>query len=85
MLRHEAVVGRGGVGPRDLDLYGDGGTGGRALSGSFLSGPGDHLVRTGSTVRVRAEAAIPRIFRVRLGQVEDRLNEGISLYLILEM
>ena len=54
MLWDETVVDRGGVGPRDLDLDGDGRAGGgRTLSDRFLGGPGDHLVRTVGTVRVR--------------------------------
>ena len=66
MLWDETVVDRGGVGPRDLDLDGDGRAGGgRTLSDRFLGGPGDHLVRTVGTVRVRPS-------RVPPGQVEDR-------------
>ena len=72
MLWHETVVGGGVVGPRDLHLYGDGGAGGaggRTLPGGFLSGPGDHLVKTVGSARVRAESEIQRIFRVTSGQV----------------
>ena len=81
MLWHETVVGGGGVGPRDLDLYGDGGAGGRTLPGGFLGGPGDHLIKTVGSARVRAELeniSCP----IRSGQVVDWLKEGIYLYLI---
>ena len=61
LLWHETVVGGGGVGPRDLHLYGDGGAGGaggRTLPGGFLGGPGDHLVKTVATARMRAGSEI---------------------------
>ena len=60
MLRCETVVLRRGVGPRHLHLDGDGGAGGGRgdLPRASLSGPGDHLVKTVGSARVRAELEI---------------------------
>ena len=72
MLWDETVVDRGGVGPRDLDLDGDGRAGGgRTLLDRFLGGPGDHLVRTVGTVRVgpgTTDHLVSRQVRWRTGQ-----------------
>ena len=69
MLWDETVVDRGGVGPRDLDLDGDGRAGGgRTLLDRFLGGPGDHLVRTVGTVRVRPGYLMSRQVSWRTGQ-----------------